>query len=236
MRRTLVLALVAIGIVSASAAGLPGKDGKPVVVRGVGWSPWHSTEHWGLSRETRDLDRRLLREAHINTLRHWGAGKPESVTGRLADGFYSIPTIHCREGAPAQFPDGSPKGLAFSDWPSVTRRPERSSPSGSRSTRRSSGTAKAPCVSSSATSTRRSGIMPRSRTTSTPASSPRHKRASKRGWQSGLVTSPNSTPPAEPSSRASTRSRPSRATGRATSGGCSSTAPSSSSCARPTRP
>ncbi len=115
MRRTLVLALVAIGIVSASAAGLPGKDGKLVVVRGVGWSPWHSTEHWGLSRETRDLDRRLLREAHINTLRHWGAGKPESVTGRLADGFYSIPTIHCREGAPAQFPDGSPKGLAFSD-------------------------------------------------------------------------------------------------------------------------
>lgn len=97
------------------AAGLRSDGGKLVVVRGIGWSPWHQTEHWGLSPATHALDRQLLHGAHINTLRSWGEVSPEEVRQRLADGLYSIPTFHCREGLRAEFADGSPHGLAVSD-------------------------------------------------------------------------------------------------------------------------
>lgn len=115
MSRLLAVLVAVVTCTPAPAAGLPGRDGRLVVVRGVGFSPWHSTEHWGLSESTRALDRELLRGAHINTLRHWGPGTVEDVAAKLADGFYCIPTIHCNEGLKAQFADGVEKGPAFSD-------------------------------------------------------------------------------------------------------------------------
>ncbi len=113
--RVLALLPLLLFVAVCHAASLRGEGGKPVVVRGIGWSPWHQTEHWGLSPATNALDRQLLHGAHINTLRSWGEVSPEAVRERLADGLYTIPTFHCREGLKAEFADGSPHGLAPSD-------------------------------------------------------------------------------------------------------------------------
>lgn len=113
--RASALLLSVLFVAACQAAGLQGNGDKLVVVRGIGWSPWHQTEHWGLSSATNALDRQLLHGAHINTLRSWGEVTPEAVRKRLADGLYTIPTFHCREGLKAEFAGGSPHGFAPSD-------------------------------------------------------------------------------------------------------------------------
>ena len=115
MRKLMLLIMVCLLPCAGFCAALIGPDGEPVVVRGIGWSPWHYPEGWGLSEATRNLDRQILHEAHINTLRHWGPDSPESVKERMGYGFYTIPTLHCHEGLAAEFETGTKSGISHTD-------------------------------------------------------------------------------------------------------------------------
>ena len=76
----------------AQAGAITTQSGRKVFLRGIGWSPWHATEHWHHSQKTRDLDLRLLKEAHINCLRTWGPATRKSIEESYRRGFYRVPT------------------------------------------------------------------------------------------------------------------------------------------------
>lgn len=65
----LALAFVAtLAAARGEKAALHGPDGRPILLRGIGWSPWHPETGWARSKETKQTDLRLLKDAHINSL------------------------------------------------------------------------------------------------------------------------------------------------------------------------
>lgn len=107
-------------------AVLTGPSG-PVILRGIGWSPWHPETGWGRSEETKQTDLRLLKEAHVNCLRTWGVVEPKSADYWQENGFLlvtqvggnwlksgkDVPHTRFRDGKPSTQPNyADPKVVA----------------------------------------------------------------------------------------------------------------------------
>lgn len=105
--------LAAVGSARCHAGAISTQSGRKVFLRGIGWSPWHATEGWHHSQATRQLDLRLLREAHINCLRTWGPATRRGVEQRYEQGFYWVPTVGRKGLKPSRFADGTKKGVSF---------------------------------------------------------------------------------------------------------------------------
>ena len=95
------------------AAGLPRPDGSIGFVRGIGWSPWHATEHWHHSKATRDLDQKLLREAHIDGLRSWGVYPRRVAEANLRQGRSVWATVRFKPSVKSKFSNGTEGGIAL---------------------------------------------------------------------------------------------------------------------------
>jgi len=84
------LALALLPNLPAAAAGITASDGRRIVIRGVGWSPWYPQSAWTRPEAVRDKEVQLLRAAHINTLRVWGPVSPKEAADWRVRGFYII--------------------------------------------------------------------------------------------------------------------------------------------------
>ncbi len=103
------------------AGAVTTQSGRHVLLRGIGWSPWHFKEHWNLSQATIAQDTALLKEAHINCLRTWGPAKRQTVEGRYQQGFYMVPTVGRSGLTKSRFADGTEGGIAFADPQNIAR-------------------------------------------------------------------------------------------------------------------
>jgi len=103
------------------AGAVTTQSGRRVLLRGIGWSPWHAKEHWNLSQATIAQDTALLKEAHINCLRTWGPAKRQTVEERYRQGFYMVPTVGRSGLKKSRYADGTEGGIAFADPQNIAR-------------------------------------------------------------------------------------------------------------------
>ena len=97
---------------SAWAGGLTTQAGTKVLLRGMGWSPWHASEHWNLSEATQKLDLEFLRGMNVNGLRSWGQVSPDAFRTWGARGFSFVPTVP-RPPKASRFADGKPGNIVY---------------------------------------------------------------------------------------------------------------------------
>jgi hypothetical protein len=117
MKQLAALLLVLATVVSAG--DLP-------FLRGMGWSPWHSTYGWGRPPAVVAQDYAFLADMHVNALRTWGPTKRASLERQFREhGLYLVPQVGGIKAPHMLFADGKRGHVAYASPESLGAMAER---------------------------------------------------------------------------------------------------------------